>query len=105
MAISALRIGVLVVWKQDVEIRNKLSPLNSGKKRFTKTRKRIPRSFNRSRFHVAVGANPRNWPLAREELLPVTSQARLMFRILSHIRKGLITLAYLLPILGWECVA
>ena len=105
MTILTTRISVLVMWKKHAEIWNKPSALCRRKERFTKTRKRIPRRLSRSRSHMAVGTDTWNWPLTREELLPVTAQARLMLGILSHIRKGLITFAHLLPVLRRKCVA
>ena len=99
MTILTTRISVLIMREKDAEIGDKVLPLCRYKKGFTKTRKGIPRRLDRSCFDVAVGTDPRNRPLAREELLAVTTQTGLMLRILSHIRKGLVTFAYLFPIL------
>ena len=91
--------------EKDLKLRDEVAPLCRCKKRFTKTRKWVSRSVSRRSFDVAVGTDAWNRPLAREELLAVTTQARLMFRILSHIRKRVITFAHLLPILRRKRVA
>ena len=94
---------MLLAWENDAEVRDEAAALYRRKKRFTKTWERVSRRINRRSFHVAVRTNAWHRPLAREELLPVTTETRLMFRILSHIRER-ITLAHVFPILRRERV-
>ena len=54
---------------------------------------------------MAIGANARRWPLAREELLPVAIDAGLVFRKLSYILKRRVTLSDRVPVLGRKFVA
>ena len=85
---------MLLARENDAEIRNKIA----------KPGERVSSSVNRRSFHMAVGTDAWRRTLAREELLPVTTETRLMFRILSHIRKRIIALAHVFPILGWKRV-
>ena len=98
MTIGAVCISVLVVWKGHTKIGDEVFGLCRRQERFTKTRKRVSRRVARRGVHVTVRANARDRTLAREELLPVTTQASLMFRILGDIRKRIIALAYLFPV-------
>ena len=99
MTTSALRIFVFFVWKLHLKIGNKSLAFDRREKRFAQTWKRIARSVAWRCFHVAVGADPRNGPFACEELLAVTVQASLVLRKLRHIRKRVIRLAHLFPVL------
>ena len=90
---------MLLLWENDSEVRDEVAALCRRTKLFSETRKRVTNNVVRRGFHVTVAADTRDRPLAREELLPVATQASLVFRILSDIRKRIITLAYLLPIL------
>jgi len=74
MTIGAIRIGVFVVREEDANY-------------FTRTRKRPARGVAWRRFHVAVGADLWDRPLTREELLPVTVEARCVFGKISYVRK------------------
>ena len=98
MAIGAIGVSVLVMWKKHTELGNKVSPFCRRKEGFTKTRKRMSRRIEWGCFHMAVRANLRDGPLAREELLPMTTQARLMLRIFRYIGKRCIAFAHVLPI-------
>lgn len=95
---------MLVVWEKHTEIRNEISAFNRRKESLTKTWESESRRINRRGIHMAIGADAWNRPLAREELLPVTTEARLMLRIFSNIGKRLITLAHQLPILRRKSV-
>ena len=99
MAISARSIGVLLVREEHPKLRNEVTRFCRGKKSLANTRKLITRRLDRRRFHMAIGTNLRRRSLTREELLAVTTQARLMLRVFSHIRKSVIALAHVLPIL------
>jgi hypothetical protein len=105
MTVSAIRVGVFVVREGDTKIRDEVAGLCSCEESFTKTRKRIASGLARRNFRMAIGTDPWRGSLARKELLPVTSEARFMFRIFSRIRKRVIRLARLLPILGWKRMA
>jgi len=89
-------ILMVFLWNLHLEIGNKITLL-------TKSRKQMSSGVVRRCFDVAVGADLRSRPFAREELLAMTTQARLMFGKLSHIRKRL-GLARLFPVLRRKCV-
>jgi hypothetical protein len=100
VAVDTFRIGVLVMWKCNMKLGNKVASLCGCEKRFTQTRKRIARSVEWGCFYMAVGTDPRDRPLTREELLPVTIQTSRMFRKLSHIRKRRVPFTNFLPVFG-----
>lgn len=100
--VNALTITVFVLRKRDLKIRHKIPCFFSREKTLTETRKRKSSRVVRRGFNVTVQTDARRRTLAREELLPVTTQTSLMFRKLSHIRKSIITLAHLFPILRWK---
>lgn len=69
--------GVLVFAMREkyAELRNKADSLSGCEKRLAKTRERISSRVLRSRFHVTVGTDLRNWSFARKELLPMATKA------------------------------
>src|SRR6185503_11788734 len=78
MAVRAVRITMLVVWKRDPEIRYKPTCFHGCQERLAKTRKRKSSRIVRCGFHVTVQTNARHRPFASKELLPVTVQTRLV---------------------------
>ena len=88
MTRSAFAVLVLVVWKGDFEIGNKVFSFCRRKERFAKTGKRKARRISRARFDVAIRTDPRRGSFACEELPSMTVDARLMIGKLSDIGKG-----------------
>ena len=105
MTIFATRILVLLVRENHLEIGTEVPAFWCRQERFTKTREWIPRRIVWRGFDMTVRTDPWRRPLTREELLPVTVEARLMLRKLSHVRKSVVTLARLFPILRRKLMA
>jgi len=54
---------------------------------------------------MAIGADPRRGPLAREELLPVAIQTRCVLGKLGDVRKSSIAFAHFFPVRSGKLVA
>ena len=105
MAVRTIRITVFVVWELDPEIGNEVAPLRSRQKTLAETRKRQSSRVVRRRFDVTVQTDVRHRPFARKELLPVTAEARFVFRVFRHIRKSVVRLPRRFPVLRRKHVA
>lgn len=97
MAVSAIRVGMLVVREENAELRDESCGL-------AKTRKYVARRVDGRPFDVAVRTDLRDGSFAGEELLAMTVQARSMFGKLRHVRKRSVAFANFLPVLCWNLV-
>lgn len=104
MTISAIGVSVLLMRKRDAEIRNKVACFHGRQKTLAQTRKRKPRSVVRGGVDVTVQTDARSRTLTGKELLPVTVETRLVFRILGDVRKSIVRFPSIFPILRWERV-
>ena len=73
------QILMVFVWNLHLKFGNEIALL-------VKTRKHMSSCVVWRYFDVAVGTDLWSWPFAREELLTMTTQARLVFGKLSHTR-------------------
>ena len=100
--VLALRITVFVLGKHNLEVRNEFARFYSREKTLTATRKRKSSHVVRCGFDVAVQTDARHWPLAREELLPMTAQAGFVLWIFRHVGKSVVRLPCFFPVLRRE---
>src|SRR6185369_15491437 len=96
---------MLVMRKQNLELRHEALAEGRRQKRWAKTREQVPCSISRSHGHVAVGTDDGRGSLAREELRAMAIEARLVFRKISYVRKRIVAFADLFPIFRGKFVA
>ena len=95
---------MLIVWKVHYELGDKVAALLRRIRNVAEAGKQETGSVARAIVDMTVRADRWGRPLARKELFAMTIQTRRVLRKLGHIREGRISLAYFLPITGWELV-
>lgn len=95
-------INMFVMWKSDREIRSGSFSFGRLVEYLSRVRKCMSGTVSRRRICMADRTDRR--PRASEKLLPVTVKTRLVFRVLSNIRKRFGAGPYLIPIGRWKFV-
>lgn len=91
-------IDMLVMRKADTEFGNKLSSLQLGIRNIAETWENPPGRVAGTNCDMTVRANRGRGPLAREELGPMTIQARSVLRKIAGIRKCRVAFTKFFPV-------